>query len=526
MSMVIANNLAALNALNTLNGNTNALGKSLKQVASGERINNAGDDASGYSISEKMKAQIRALGQCDQNTKTAHSMLNIASEAVNQQVEIMRKVYTIALKASDDTYTDFDRGILQKELNQLHTEIEDIAQETTYNGRYLLNVGKVEKAWFDSTQPFAKNDPPLLKPSSTGVPTTTAHPNLRSEITGWTTSTHGHYATSGGTGSYVAPGSGLSVGQVPPPPPPSTWTSGVTYPYYDTEMEIDLSAVGSLKKIPDDLKGMGFSAACGDCSQFVVFSFNTEATRTTKMNDSGKGANSVCYDIGVKNVTSVQDLYNAIFNGIKSVNGSKTNKFSTTGFTEAVQLAPGHDMTLQRYSNGKLTITRTSNRLVFCDGIIGTVSQPADPGQHLWVQGDEKASQATQMYVPKTTLASLYKAGAWEPTEENPEPNPLLSDCVSTRDKASSFLNNANIAIDYLLNANTTLGAELSRLGFMSNNIVNEHENVTNAESVIRDADMAKAMADFTKNNILTQAAQSMLAQANQNSSNVLSLLQ
>lgn len=127
MSMVIANNLAALNALNTLNGNTNALGKSLKQVASGERINNAGDDASGYSISEKMKAQIRALGQCDQNTKTAHSMLNIASEAVNQQVEIMRKVYTIALKASDDTYTDFDRGILQKELNQLHTEIEDIA---------------------------------------------------------------------------------------------------------------------------------------------------------------------------------------------------------------------------------------------------------------------------------------------------------------------------------------------------------------------------------------------------------------
>lgn len=139
MSMVIANNMAALSALNTLNGNTNSLGKSLKKVSSGERINNAGDDASGYSISEKMKSQIRALGQCDQNTKTAHSMLNIASEAVNQQVEIMRKVYTIALKASDDTYTDFDRAILQKELNQLHTEIEDIAQETTYNGRYLLN---------------------------------------------------------------------------------------------------------------------------------------------------------------------------------------------------------------------------------------------------------------------------------------------------------------------------------------------------------------------------------------------------
>lgn len=70
------------------------------------------------------------------------------------------------------------------------------------------------------------------------------------------------------------------------------------------------------------------------------------------------------------------------------------------------------------------------------------------------------------------------------------------------------------------------LGSELSRLEYMSGNLTTAHENTTSAESVIRDADMAKAMADFTKNNILTQAAQSMLAQANQNSSNVLSLLQ
>ena len=244
------------------------------------------------------------------------------------------------------------------------------------------------------------------------------------------------------------------------------------------------------------------------------------------MVDAGKGGNSLCYDIGVKNVKNVQDLYNAIFNGIRNVNGSKSSTFPTTGATHAVQLASGHDMTLQQYPNGKLTITRVSNRLVFCDGIIGKVTQPADPGQHLWVQGDEKAAQATAMYLPKTTLSSMYRNGAWEPTNDNPEPDPLFSDCVSTRDKASSFLNSANAAIDYLVNSNTTLGAELSRLGYMSSNLINEHENVTNAESVIRDADMAKAMTDYTKHNVLAQAAQSMLAQANQNSSNVLSLLQ
>ena len=77
-----------------------------------------------------------------------------------------------------------------------------------------------------------------------------------------------------------------------------------------------------------------------------------------------------------------------------------------------------------------------------------------------------------------------------------------------------------------MVESNTTLGSELSRLEYMGQNLVTRHENTTNAESVIRDADMAKAMTDYTKHNVLAQAAQSMLAQANQNSSNVLSLLQ
>lgn len=518
MSMVIANNLAALNALNTLNGNTNALGKSLKQVASGERINNAGDDASGYSISEKMKAQIRALGQCDQNTKTAHSMLNIASEAVNQQVEIMRKVYTIALKASDDTYTDFDRGILQKELNHLHTEIEDIAQETTYNGKYLLNIGSFEKTTFDSKGPFTKNVPAVLQQSKTGLsPIINGHPYKRPEITGW----KAQYADYG-TSPTPPTGQTASPYQITIP---GSHLSGYAYtPSGKSMMELDFGPMSSLA-VPGDLHEKGISVTCSDCSQFMAIQFDANKNASRFIEDEKSGDGSGCYIIGVKSVSSPADLAKAIFNGVCQAKGIGTRV--PNGSDAAVQLAPYHNVRLH-YNNatGVLTVTKDSNGLVFCDGVVGTVTKPSDPKQALYVQGDVKQSQATTVFSPRTTLDALYNGGGWEPTLENPEPDPNLSDCVSTREKASSFLNHASDAIEILLNGNTMLGSELSRLEYMSGNLTTAHENTTSAESVIRDTDMAKAMADFTKNNILTQAAQSMLAQANQNSSNVLSLLQ
>ena len=81
-------------------------------------------------------------------------------------------------------------------------------------------------------------------------------------------------------------------------------------------------------------------------------------------------------------------------------------------------------------------------------------------------------------------------------------------------------------AIQYLTDANTLVGAQTSRLEMTHDNIITQQESTTASESTIRDADMAKEMTEYTKTNVLTQAAQSMLAQANQNSSSVLSLLQ
>ncbi|MDY4883471.1 MAG: flagellin, partial [Anaerovibrio sp.] len=98
--------------------------------------------------------------------------------------------------------------------------------------------------------------------------------------------------------------------------------------------------------------------------------------------------------------------------------------------------------------------------------------------------------------------------------------------CVSTREKALKFVQSLDQALKYLTNAATTLGVQEVRLNYMNDNIVTSHENTTAAESVIRDADMAKEMTNYSKYNVLSQSAQSMLAQANQNLGSSLDLLQ
>lgn len=97
---------------------------------------------------------------------------------------------------------------------------------------------------------------------------------------------------------------------------------------------------------------------------------------------------------------------------------------------------------------------------------------------------------------------------------------------VRTREKASEFIDHVDQALKYLITVNTELGAQSNRLNYTEANLITAAENTTGSESTIRDANMAKSMVEFTKNNILVQASQSMLAQANQTPQGVLSLLQ
>ncbi len=154
MAMTIMNDASAAMTLGELNKNISQLGKQLKKVSSGMKINSAGDDASGYSISEKMRVRIRALDQDERNVQNGAALLRVAEGGVQQQIEIMKTIKEKVLDAANDTNTDIDRATIQKEIDQGYRQLDTIAQETTYNGKRLLvgnAVDDVVETWLVKT---------------------------------------------------------------------------------------------------------------------------------------------------------------------------------------------------------------------------------------------------------------------------------------------------------------------------------------------------------------------------------------
>ena len=140
MAMVVKNNMPAKQTLNKLNKNSKALSKSLKKVASGMKINSAADDASGFSISERMRVQIRALDQANANAQNAGSLLQTAEGAAASTVDILKTLKEKAINAANDTNTDIDRATIQKEMDQAIDQISDNAN-VTFNGVKIFDGG-------------------------------------------------------------------------------------------------------------------------------------------------------------------------------------------------------------------------------------------------------------------------------------------------------------------------------------------------------------------------------------------------
>ncbi|MHC0038176.1 flagellin N-terminal helical domain-containing protein [Pseudoneobacillus sp. C159] len=137
--MRINHNIAALNTHRQLNTASTAQSKSMEKLASGLRINKAGDDAAGLSISEKMRGQIRGLDMAAKNAQDGISMIQTAEGALNETHDILQRMRELALQASNDTNTTDDRDEIQKEMNQLTSEISRIGNNTEFNTKKLLN---------------------------------------------------------------------------------------------------------------------------------------------------------------------------------------------------------------------------------------------------------------------------------------------------------------------------------------------------------------------------------------------------
>ncbi len=436
MAMVVKNNLSAKNTLNQLDKNEKAKNKNLKNLSSGLKINSAGDDASGLSISERMEVQIRSLDQDNQNSQNGVSMLKTAEGAVSSTVDILRTLKEKAINAANDTNTDADRATMQKEFDQAIDQIDENAHQS-YNGQTLIDGSKEHYV------------------PSPGTYTSMTNETLSSDTDDFTYLTD--LKDSEGNSLLIDSTDTMTVSYV---------MNGKTY-------------TGSTKVGDIMLNGI-FDNTVGDAD--IVL--RTPVDNTVGTNEFGETVMNPSGRVALTFMSQRPGVDNQI-----------------AGLTITFQDKYG---TAKRYANALFNNFRETVR----------AKDPSNDNA-IDLQVGTKSNQTV-----RTGLTDMRSRALGLRSSDG------TTISITSQAKANAALSVLDNALEKALNQQTDLGSVQSRLGYTSANIVTASENTTNAMSVIRDADMAQEMTNYTKNNVLSQAAQSMLAQANQSSSSVLSLLQ
>ena len=137
MSMIVKHNLTAMNSNRMLGVNTQTQAKTTEKLSSGYKINRAADDAAGLSISEKMRRQIRGLTQASKNAQDGISCVQTAEGALNEVHDMLQRMNELAVKGENGTLSSVDQSYIQAEIKQLMTEIDRVAETTTFNEQNL-----------------------------------------------------------------------------------------------------------------------------------------------------------------------------------------------------------------------------------------------------------------------------------------------------------------------------------------------------------------------------------------------------
>ena len=473
MSMVIYNNMGAIKTLNTLNKNSTQLSKDLQKVSSGMRINGADDGASEYAVGKRMEVMVRSLGQDIDNTKTGRALVKTAEGGIREIIENLRDMKAMAINSANDTNTDLDRETIQKDFSARMQEITDIAATTNYNGRLLLNGDYYEpRSSIGQTSSIATGNALNRDNSVTGLfqnlPVVTMS---KSGVAGW----------ANGLPAYQGNA--------------------------NTEIPLDFTATTASSLSDMDQQGFVLLCTSPGCPAYCGFKFDASMPAGTGIKTGGTSRPT--YVVGIEGISSFDELAKALYDGIQAIEG---------GSGDTISLNTNHNPTLRR-NGDDYTISYGYGVYIYEGEAIDpdnpvqprpTNYETYEPGNPLIIHTGTKSNQHLRVFI----------------NSMHPIAMGLNRASVNPREKAIAALGIVDKAIDYALNEVTRMGAYQIRLDETEGTLVTQHENTQASESTLCDADMAKEMASYTKNGVLTQAAQSMLSQANQQSSSILDLLQ
>ena len=546
--MRIQNNIMAMNAYRNYTNNTSALSKNLEKLSSGYKINRAGDDAAGLAISEKMRAQITGLEGAQKNAKDGISLVQTAEGALTEVHDMLNRMYSLAEQSANGTYeNETDRAQLQKEVSNLKDEIDRIAESSNFNGINLLDGslaggGNVSGVGLVDTTAVAA----VTKTADfTGATADFADGDKISYTVAWKTGDGQEYSATveltydGANGKLVgADGTQYAVATDKRPAKGEIQTAvldelkknSTLTSSFDVQTAGDaltftsktagtagaaITAIGMTVPASKMAAGAGAIATTGntvaaDAMQKLDLSKTTALTGSVTAEDAAKAV----FEIGGKKFVFAQN--GATSDTLKNVASDVTViKLNGTSYTAANDAA-----------NVAAEISRVTGMKFEAAGAAGPTGSGIQQNDILY-KGTDKLS---------TNNGGL-SLQIGDTGEDFNQLTVSVKDChtaaigiadvdIGTQEGAKAALATIKNAINYVSDVRGGLGATQNRLDHTINNLSVMQENIQDAESSIRDTDIAEEMMSYTKNNILIQSAQAMLAQANQVPQGVLQLMQ
>ena len=574
--MRIQHNIMAMNSYRNYTNNVAAMKKNLEKLSSGYKINRAGDDAAGLAISEKMRAQITGLETAQKNAKDGISLVQTAEGALTEVHDMLNRMVELATQSANGTYdNETDRFQLQKEVNQLRDEINRIADSANFNGIKLLDgsmsaegtsasLAEVDlsklsgdlaganktvdavKGVYENLAVFGANTAVAegdkitvsytLKDANGKVQnidlTLTAAKDAAGDVKKLVAEDGSEYAL---TAADKASAADLEAAFITELNKNSTIKENFTVAQGSAAGQIALTA-----------KTGGTQAM-----QMVGFEMKTwaKATDTTTVVSNGASVKTAAVDAFESIDLSKAKIWQApsgsddLSKCVFEINGEKF-VFVEKGKIDADSLAKLKEAGVEHYVE-----VATSDTIAAADAkamgekismetglAVETGTATDTNGVVTWAPG-----ATTTIGLKSRSTAGSSKGGLvlqiGDTSDSYNQLRVSISDMhtkslgiagvdISNQDSAADAIDAIKKAINKVSDVRGTLGATQNRLDHTINNLSVMTENIQDAESTIRDTDVAEEMMAYTKNNILIQSAQAMLAQANQVPQGVLQLLQ
>ncbi|MCI9679585.1 MAG: flagellin [Oscillospiraceae bacterium] len=562
--MRIQHNIMAMNAYRNYNNNTSALSKNLEKLSSGYKINRAGDDAAGLAISEKMRAQITGLNAAQKNVKDGISLVKTGEGAMQEIQDMLNRMDYLATQSANGTYdNEVDRANLQKEVDALKSEINRIADSANFNGIKLLDgslaaeggsaassVGKIEGVNVIDIDPTkgtytanaAMDDLSALNGDYTfTVSLTDAEGKATKEIT---------VTLTGDGAGKITDADGNELGTAADAATSGAILKDVLMKNDDIKNNFDITVNG------DDKLVFTAKEAGAGTMQVKAINIDNAGTPTDNSIVAAKGTDAYqTIDITSLKIyegsdaTPANDGTNKLDRATFTVNGKKFAVVDRTKLTDDMKAelkAAGIDHFLDVTSNQwtgatAVDLADAAHKIGMETGLEATLGVTTEGAENTFAVNAAATGATNGVSIAlKAGTSKIAGGGLTLQIGDTPDSynqmKVFIGDMhtkalgiasldISNQDGAAAAIETIRNAINQVSSVRGDLGAVQNRLEHTQNNLSVMAENIQDAESTIRDTDVAEEMMSYVKNNILVQSAQAMLAQANQVPQGVLQLL-